>query len=145
MAENQVTLDRICGAALSMGFSKTDTALIEFTGTTMREHRKSLAPLSPTSASLPTIPLSELKPAVFEPSREAIDSRLELLQRNEYVLPVEGRYWSSLGDYFAGKEPHYKGEIGKDKAAELGLYDAKAQLVRVYADSVTYPRFQHRE
>ena len=141
MTENHITLDRICGAALSMGFPKTSTGLVEFTGTTTREHKKTLAPLAPlSSTSLPAVTGTEPKLGAFIPSREAIDSRLDLLQRNEYVLPVEGRYWTSLADYFAGKEPHYKGEMGKEKASELGLYDAKSQLIRVYADSVTFPR-----
>lgn len=138
MTENTLTLDRICGAALALGFPKNNTALIEFTGTTTREHKRALAPLS--STSLPAATAAESKPAAFVPSREAIDSRLDLLQRTEYVLPVEGRYWGGYGDYLAGKEPTYKGEIGREKAAELGLYSPAAMLIRVYADSAAFPR-----
>jgi len=141
MTENHITLDRICGAALSMGFPKTSTGLIEFTGTATREHKKTLAPLSPlSSTSLPAVTTAESKLGTFIPSREAIESRLDLLQRNEYVLPVEGKFWSGYGDYLAGKEPTYKGEIDRGKAAELGLYNSAALLIRAYADSAVFPR-----
>lgn len=130
------TLDGICGAAILMGLPRATTVLIEFTGTATRDPpRKTFAPLSAASS-----PATESKPTAFVPSREAIDSRLDLLQKNEHVLPVEGRYWASLNDYLSEKDPEYKGEINGDKARDLGLYDSGKALVRVYKDSVTYSR-----
>ncbi len=143
MTEANTDLDSICGAALGMRFPRATTALIEFTGTVTREHKRALAPLS--STSLPAATAAESKPVAFVPSREAIDSRLDLLRENEYVLPVEGRYWKSINDYFAGKEPHYKGEIGREKASEFGLYNSKTAPIRVYADCVAFPRVEEKK
>lgn len=142
MTDANTDLDSICGAALAMGFPRATTGIIEFTGTASREVKKAYSPTSSSASSgLPAATSSSLpKATAFIPTREAIDSRLELLRTNEYVLPVEGRYWSSLGDCLAGKDSHYKGEIGKDKAEELGLYNQDALLIRVYNGSVTFPR-----
>lgn len=145
MAEANIDLDSICGAALVMGFPRATTGIIEFTGTASREAKKTYSPTgslgsSAASSALPAATSSTAKATAFVPTREAIDSRLELLRTNEYVLPVEGKYWSSLGDCLAGKEPGYKGEIGKDKAEELKLYDPEASVIRVYHGSVTFPR-----
>lgn len=142
MTDANSDLDSICGAALVMGFPRATTAIIEFTGTVSREARKAYSPTSSsTSSALPKATPSSLpKATAFVPTREAIDSRLELLRTNEYILPVEGRYWSGVGDCLEGKDPQYKGEIGKDKAEELGLYNQDALLIRVYNGSVTFPR-----
>ena len=140
MAENTLTLDRICGAALSLGFPQATTGIIEFTGTASRETRRPYAPTGTSSGLSAATPTSLPKATAFVPTREAIDSRLELLRTNEYVLSVEGKYWNNLSDCMAGKDPQYKGEIGKDKAEELGLYNQDALLIRVYNGSVTFPR-----
>jgi len=140
MADKDNNLESICGAAMLMGLPQATTALIEFTGTATRDHRRPLVPMP--SASSATASGNSPASNEFVPSREAIDSRLSLLKTNDYVFPVEGRHWESIRDYLNGEEPNYKGEINGEKAAELGLYDSSKAIVRVYKDGVTYTRLK---
>lgn len=58
----------------------------------------------------------------------------ELHNRGLEAFPVEGKYWACVDDFLCGNRPEYAGRIDADKAGELGLFDPRRPIVKIYSD-----------
>ncbi|MEW5897069.1 MAG: hypothetical protein AB1668_05225 [Nanoarchaeota archaeon] len=72
---------------------------------------------------------------IAQPTAVNVEARLlELHNKGREALPLEGKYWACVDDFLAGNRPEYAGRIDADKAGELGLFDQRKPMVKIYSD-----------
>lgn len=74
------------------------------------------------------------------PTSASIEARVrELHNQGKAALPLEGKYWACVDDFLCGNNPEYAGIIDADKAGELGLFNPRKPIVKIYSDDICFP------